>query len=503
MMTAMRLSAVTRSLALIAPLMVIPVSQVSAQDAPAQTPQSAIVCGSKAGDRQTCAADTSGGVTLVRTLGSAACDLGRTWGYDAAGVWVSEGCSAEFAVKAAAKTAPQYTPGQGFTFIDTPQGTVTFRAYGYVRYLSQRLTDPTYTNAFGQTRDVQQRQDIQLNKAQIYFFGWFMSPKLRYLTYVWTSNASLGQATQVVVAGNLTYRFNDQLTIGGGISGLPGTRSLEGSFPHWLMVDERQIADEYFRPSYTTGIWANGAIVPSLRYQVMLGNNLSQFGIDAGQLDNALNTVATSLVWMPTTGEFGTNGEIGDFDGHDRVATRFGVHLTSSRESRQSQPTTDAFDNVQLRVSDGSVIFAPNLFAPDTQIDEASYLMFAADAGVKYRGVSVDVEVYRRVLDEFRVIGTGSLPLTALHDTGVQVQASFMALPQQLQIYAGGSKIFGEYGEPSDIRAGVSWFPWKNRSIKWNAEVIGLSRSPVGALSLPYSVGTNGPVFHSSFMFWF
>jgi hypothetical protein len=473
-----------------------------AGQAPAAGQPATVVCGSKAGERQTCAANTSGGVTLVKPLGTTACELGRTGGYDARGIWVADGCGAEFAVAAAPQELGRYSPTQGFKIADTPQGDVTFRAYSYVRYLSQRYVDPTYTDAFGHTRDIQQRQDIQLNKAQIYFFGWIMDRRFRYVAYVWTSNASLGQNTQVVVAGNLTFRINEHVTAGAGIAGLPGVRSVEGNFPYWLTVDERQIADEFFRPSYTTGIWANGAIVKGLNYHVMLGNNLSQFGIDAGQLDFALNTVATSLVWMPTTGEFGRTNAFGDFDGHEKVATRLGVHFTRSRETRQAQPTTDAFDNVQLRVSDGSVIFAPNLFAPDTQIDEATYRMLAVDAGVKYRGFSLEAEFYKRLLDNF-VVRSGALPFSRLRDTGFQVQASAMVVPRQLQVYAGGSKVFGEYGKPSDVRAGLTYYPWRNEVVKWNFEYIYLHRSPVGALSLPYSVGMNGPVFHTNLMVWF
>ena len=68
---------------------------VSAQetDVPAT---SQIVCTSTAGERQECPGDTAGGVLLVRSTGSAACLLGRTWGYDDKGVWVSDGCSGEF-----------------------------------------------------------------------------------------------------------------------------------------------------------------------------------------------------------------------------------------------------------------------------------------------------------------------------------------------------------------------------------------------------------------------
>ncbi len=36
----------------------------------------------------------------------------------------------------------------------------------------------------------------------------------------------------------------------------------------------------------------------------MLGNNLSQLGVDAGQLDSGLDAVSASLVWQPV-GDYG------------------------------------------------------------------------------------------------------------------------------------------------------------------------------------------------------
>ena len=51
------------------------------------------------------------------------------------------------------------------------------------------------------------------------FKGWLFDPNFRYLFYTWTSNTSQGQCAQVVVAGNLSYRFNDAFSLAGGIGG--------------------------------------------------------------------------------------------------------------------------------------------------------------------------------------------------------------------------------------------------------------------------------------------
>jgi hypothetical protein len=144
--------------------------------------------------------------------------------------------------------------------------------------------------------------------------------------------------------------------------------------------------------------------------------------------------------------------------------------------------------------------------APGVQIDEATYRLYAKDGGITYRGFSFDYENYWRRINNFKVrstADTGVLPFDALHDTGFQIQASAMVVPKKLQVYAGGSEVFGEYGDPSDFHTGATVFPWQNETVRLNVEYIPLNRSPVGSTSLPYSVGATGPVVHANLMIWF
>jgi hypothetical protein len=376
-------------------------------------------------------------------------------------------------------------------------GELNIRPYTYVRYLNQKLIDETYTDGFGKTQTVDTRQDIQIQKVSIYFTGWAFDPKFTYFLYVWTSNASQGQGAQVVVAGNLSYNFSKHFRLTGGIMSLPGVRSTEGNFPFWLSVDNRMIADEYMRPSYTSGIQARGEIVKKLSYTFMLGNNMSTLGVDAGQIDNKLSTIAGGLIFLPTTGEYGMfNGAYGDYDQHEQIATRVGAHYTRSEETRQGQPTTDAFENVSLRVSDGSSIFLPNLFNSGTQIDEARDQMFCVDAGAKLKGFALEGEYYWRRIDDFKLIGS-PMALDKLNDEGIQLLASAMVVPKKLQLYTTYSKIFGEYGDPSEVRVGFNFFPFKKTiSTRLNGQVTFMNKCPVGGLAYPYTVGANGTIFN-------
>lgn len=74
-----------------------------------------------------------------------------------------------------------------------------------------------------------------------------------------------------------------------------------------------------------------------------------------------------------------------------------------------------------------------------------------------------------------------------------------MVVPKSFQLYLGGSTVFGKYGHPWDVRAGMNWFSWKNRVVRSNTEGLYLYNSPVGYSSVPFQVGGHGFVFHSNF----
>jgi len=461
--------------------------------------QPTVTCSSSPGTREHCAADTSAGVALVKSMGEAPCLLGKTWGYDDTGIWVSDGCSGEFFAGPAAQQPTrlkplEHIPNVGFLLYSGEKGEIYFRLFSYVRYLNQRSLDASYVDFFGHTHTVQQRQDVQLQKFFSPFAGWFLTPKFRYYLYVWSSNTSQGDPAQVVGAGNLSYTFNRFVTVGAGITSLPSVRSTEGQFPYWLGVDDRLTADEFFRGSYTDGVWLKGEIQTKVKYMVMFANNLSVLGVSATQLDNKFDTQSYSVQWLPTTGEFGLYGTFGDFDYHEKVATRLGVHYTHSLEDKQSQPGTNSIENSQIRLTDGSVVFTPDLFGPGITVEQVRYDMMSLDAGVKYRGMSLEGEYYRRWLSNFTGVNTGGI--ADITDNGYQLQSSAMVVPKILQLYLSGSQIFGHYGNGSEVRAGENWYLVKDRGLRLNAEWIHLSHCPVGYTAVPYPVGGNGNVLH-------
>jgi hypothetical protein len=123
-----------------------------------------------------------------------------------------------------------------------------------------------------------------------------------------------------------------------------------------------------------------------------------------------------------------------------------------------------------------------------------NYQMMSIDAGVKYHGMSLEGEYYRRWLKDFTGPNTGGI--ANIYDHGYQLQSSAMAIQELLQVYVSGSQIFGQYGDPWDARVGANWYFMKQRGLRVNGEYMYLRNCPVGYTAVPYPVGGNGSVFY-------
>lgn len=399
-------------------------------------------------------------------------------------------------------TGTFYEPGRGFILVRGKVGELGAGVFSYARYLNQTALDETYVDSFGRTLPlVDIRNDIQFQKVSWNFKGWLFDPDFRYYFFFWTSNSQMGEGAQVVIGGYLQYRFSDALTVTAGVMPLPTTRSTNYTFPNWLRNDNRIMADEFFRGSYSTGIDAQGEIARGLRYRVALANNLAQLGVSSQELDAGFNTFSAALWWMPTTGEFGPAAGMGDFEQHEKLATLVGAHFTRSREDAQGQPDIDDFENSQIRLSDGTLLFSPDPFGTGGKVEKATYKMAAFNAGMKYRGWHLEGEYYLRWVDDFQT--TGTIPVDNLFDHGFSLQGSSMIVPQLLQGYVTGSKIFGEYGDPWELGLGLNLFPFKRKEMRINAQALWLNRSPVGGSSLPMVVGGDGWVFSTDLILAF
>ena len=393
----------------------------------------------------------------------------------------------------------EFDPGKGFLVGRNDAGELAISAYALFRYLNQMPGEDTFIDHLGNERSVDGRNDFFPHRVIIWFKGWVGRPQLVYNIAVWTVNTT----NQIAMFGNLGYQFSRRFAIYGGINGNPGTRSLQGSHPYWLGHD-RVMADEFFRPYFGSGMWAQGEAVPGLWYNVMAGNSNSALDIKATQLDRSFTTSA-SMWWMPTTKEFGPKGGYGDWEGHDRLATRFGFSASYSPEQRYTNADNGTSGNTTLRLVDSVNVFDTGALAPGVTVDTLDFTVLSIDAGIKYKGLFLQTEIYNRWLDNF--VADGAVPVTSIHDRGFYVQGSFYPVPKKLELYAVTSQVFGDedagFGEASEYGGGFNFYPANTRNHRFNFQVLDVNNSPVSSTFGYYVGGQSGATVSAAFSVFF
>jgi hypothetical protein len=398
----------------------------------------------------------------------------------------------------AIETWGTYDPGRGFVVGRTDFGELDISAYGMLRYMDQHDDDRVFTDHLGNERGVDPRKDFYSHRIMVFLKGWLGSEKLIYNLTLWTVNTT----DQDAIFANVGYQFSKKFSLYAGLTGNPGSRSLNGSHPFWLAHD-RVMADEFFRPYFGSGVYATGEVLPGLWYMGSVSNNNSSLGVKASQLDRKFSYGGT-VWWMPTTREFGPRGAYGDWEWHEELATRFGISAFTSPE-QSFRNSSDSPENTTLRFADSVNVFETGALAPGVTIENVDYRVLALDAAMKYKGVFLQAEYYQRWLDSFDA--TGPLPVGEVKDTGFYVQAAFYPLPQKLELYAITSQIYGDddagYGDSSEYGIGMNWYPYPTRNHRLNLQLLDVNRSPVSSTFGYYTGGQDGWTFASSFSVFF
>jgi hypothetical protein len=356
-----------------------------------------------------------------------------------------------------------------------------------IRYLNTTNSPQTFTDHLGNVREVHTRNDITVNRSMFIFAGYMFSKKLQYSLTVWTSAG----AASIVVAGNIGYRFNKALTITGGYTGVPGSRSLVNTFPFFAPID-RSMADNFFRPGFTQGVWATGEPVKGLNYLVFVGNGLNTLNISANKIDTHL--LFSGSTWWEPLGAYSEPGKsrqmYDDYFATKKVRIRLGTSFTRSREDRFSNIDQSSPDNTALYNSDGVLTFSTGAFAPGVTVDKATYRMWAMDGGLKWNGFAFNTQYFFRWLNDFEA--DGLLPVSSTFDHGFEASAGQFIVPKKLVLYARGSKVFGQFGSPYEYGGGFKWYFLPTERLWMTGEILRVSRSPYSGAFTPYTAGMNG-----------
>ncbi len=356
-----------------------------------------------------------------------------------------------------------------------------------IRYLNTLNSEESFTDHLGVTREVNKRNDITVNRAMFILGGYIFDQRAKYSFTVWTSAG----AASIIVASNIGWSFHKALTITGGYTGIPGSRSLVNTFPFFTSSD-RSMADNFFRPGFTQGVWASGEPVSGLNYLAFVGNGLNTLNISANKIDTSL--AYSGSVWWEPAGPYAEPGKsrnmYDDYFAKTTPRVRIGTAFTKSREDRFSNLDQSSPENTSLYNSDGVLMFSTGAFAPGVTVEDATYRMWAIDGGVKWNGLAINGQYFMRWLSDFNA--DGPLPLTSTFDRGAEVTAGYFVEPKKVMVYGRGSWVRGEFGNSHEYGGGVKWHFTPTERLWLNGEVFKIQRAPYSGAFTPYTAGMTG-----------
>jgi hypothetical protein len=378
----------------------------------------------------------------------------------------------------------QFSPGSGFDILRTKRGSLNISLYGLFRWVDQLPGEQTFTDHLGRERTVKANNMINWHRTFVWLTGFFYDQRFRYNISLW----SLPTTQQTLLFGNLRYIVAKPLVLGVGLGPNLTARSMQGSWPYWASSD-RQMAEDFFRGGFSSSVFITGEGRRRLWYTVALTNNLSQLGVTAPN-DTRDMGYGVSVWTMPTTGELGPRGGLGDLEYHEQLATRFGLSATHSRENRYAA-IDQAPNATQIRLSDGVIPFEAGALADTVTVQFLDYGEVAFDAAFKYRGFSFQGEGYVRKLSNFEA--TGPLPLSSITDRGFMAEAMHMVVPKKLGLYAATGYVWDDFKRhPWEIAGGANFYPYGSRQWRLNLHVIRIEKSPAGSNFGFYTAGQSG-----------
>jgi hypothetical protein len=362
------------------------------------------------------------------------------------------------------------------------------------RYNAFARAVDSWTETTGQTLPIRNRQDFQINRNWFEFTGFALDPKLQFRTIVLTSTAS----NNATFLGWINYRFSPAFDLRAGYWKVPGSREWLDPYMVTLGAD-RTMATTFFRPNFSPGIWAVGDLLDNtLHYYAMIGNSFNSTNQTANRLGTEM-AYAANLRWEPW-GPFGPGPS--DIEFHEDPAVRLGSSFTWTRDSRQGLglvPGTGNPENTIFRLSDGTPLTLLGALGPGTQVDKANVALWALDAGLKARGVSLTAEYYLRWAQGLSF--TGPTPETLnLFDQGGYAQAAAFLIRDRLELFGRASFVTGPYGSGDEWGGGLNWFVRGARSWRCTVEVLKINHSPADNILTGYRAGESGTLFQAQML---
>ena len=401
---------------------------------------------------------------------------------------------------------PRYIPATdrqpplGAVLIDTDaaHGEFPFAAAlsGYVqlRWFEFARSATDWTNNAGQTLPVTNINTFNLNRFFLSTSGHVVDERLLYnITIFGTSDSGL--RNPVVPIGFGGWKWSEAAMLGVGVTQVFVTREWPESSA-WQMGVDRSMANTFFRPGFSPGVFAKGMLGDSvLFYQAGIWN-----GIDGGTL--GARRVGTAMAfagntWWEPLAPCGLG--YGDMEHHRETAIRVGLGGCYGRTQQiLASGIGGNPEDTLVRLSDGTPLNIEGALGPGTKLSQFRYQLAAFDLGWKRNGWAASFEYYFRLLNGF--VGQGQFERNSVYDHGGNAYLSWCFIPRTLEAYGRSSVVTGDYGTGQEYGGGVNWYLRHSRQARLTLEALSIVRSPAQNILYPYRAGFTGTAIQTQLL---
>ena len=360
-------------------------------------------------------------------------------------------------------------------------GWIQFRHHGFTRDVE------TWTDNAGVTRGVRNRNAFDIERARISFKGTALDPRLTYFYQL--DGDSDGRHTVDFFDYWWAWKFGDRLKLQFGKRKVTASRQWLTGARRTRFID-RPMANDFFRPDRTLGLFGSGKSDWLGNYAFTIGNGYRTSNIPNNATDDKF-TYAFTQHYEPW-GAFGS--QIADYDNNEKPLLQIGHSFV------YSPITSEALGNPNnetdfLRLSDGTRLNQIGALAPGVTVSGVDVFFYGVDLGIKYRGWSFNSEVFLQWLENFE--SNGPLPNDRLMLHGFYVEGGRFLIPKKLDLNFRYSEVDGLHGGGTEVAAGVNWYPVESHKIKCSFDVTVLDGSPLNNSSSDILVGDDGVLFRT------
>ena len=370
-----------------------------------------------------------------------------------------------------------------FPFEAKLNGWIQFRHHAFTR------RSDNWTDSAGITRPILNRNAFDIERARLTIGGYAVDPRLTYFLQIDgdTDDFHALDFFDYWWAWQLTDRFQIQL----------GKRKVTAS-RQWLLgarltrLIDRPMANDFFRPDRTVGVFGVGKFAQHGHYELMVGNGYSTANLSNAMTDNRFTFAATGYV--DPAGDYGV--QIVDFDGSSDARWRIGHSAVySPQTSNAAGIPLDETDF--LRLSDGTPLNETGALAPGITVSEFDLWFYGVDLAWKYRGWSANAELFLRWIENLN--GDGPLPTEDIFQRGLYIEGGRFLIDRTLDLNLRYSYVGGDFGNASEYAAGFNWYPFSKPTVKLSFDVTQLDGSPLQNRTSDILAGDDGTLFRTQF----